>query len=310
MPSIRYINQSAPFWDFIANMEQQGQNHPFFSGNNNNNNNDNDEEERGPGGGRPPPFSPWGWGHPGMPFHGRGHHRGPPPPPEAEPEKPRKNPEQTEGERNDNGEGPSNSSDNEDCPRGSWGGWGHGYGRCEAGRGRHGSGPHGGRGFGRHGHHGGPYHGRHGGWGSWGGRGWGGPLNPFNFFDTNNANVNEDKDFEPEADVFDTDSSFIIHVSLPGAKKEDVGVNWDAEKSELSIAGVIYRPGDEEFLKTLAMDERKVGPFERKVRLGTRANPAQVDADMITAKLEDGVLKVEVPKIDTGFVEVRKVDIQ
>ncbi|KAF2204892.1 HSP20-like chaperone [Delitschia confertaspora ATCC 74209] len=120
----------------------------------------------------------------------------------------------------------------------------------------------------------------------------------------------EVKDFEPEADVFDTESSFIIHVSLPGAKKEDVGVNWDPEKSEVSIAGVIYRPGDEEFIKTLALSERKVGPFERKVRLGTRANPAQIDADMIMAKLEDGILRVEVPKLDKDYVEIKRVDIQ
>ena len=102
----------------------------------------------------------------------------------------------------------------------------------------------------------------------------------------------------------------MIHISLPGAKKEDVGVNWDAEKSELSIAGVVYRPGDEEFLKTLEMGERKVGPFERKVRLGTRANPAIVDVEGITAKLEDGVLRVEVPRMEEGFVEVRKVDVE
>jgi HSP20 family protein len=101
-----------------------------------------------------------------------------------------------------------------------------------------------------------------------------------------------------------------VHVSLPGAKKEDVGVNWDAEKSELSIAGVIYRPGDEDFLKSLALDERKVGAFERKVRLGSRANPAQVDTDMITAKLEDGILRVEVPKLDKDYVEIKKVDIE
>jgi HSP20 family protein len=63
-------------------------------------------------------------------------------------------------------------------------------------------------------------------------------------------------------------------------------------------------------LKTLALNERKVGPFERKIRLGTRANPAQIDADGISAKLEDGVLRVEVPKMDSGFVEVRKVDIE
>lgn len=127
---------------------------------------------------------------------------------------------------------------------------------------------------------------------------------------TNDAGNKDNEDFTPEADIFDTQSSYIIHVSLPGAKKEDVGVNWDAEKSELSVAGVIYRPGDEELLKTLAMNERKVGPFERKIRLGTRANPAHVDAEGITAKLEDGVLRIEVRKEDEGFVEIKKVDIE
>jgi HSP20 family protein len=124
------------------------------------------------------------------------------------------------------------------------------------------------------------------------------------------AEKTSEQDFAPEADIFDTSSSYVVHISLPGAKKEDVGVNWDAEKSELSIAGVIYRPGDEEFLKTLAMDERKVGPFERKIRLGTRANPASIDAEGISAKLEDGVLRVDVPKLEGEFVEVRKVDIE
>lgn len=121
---------------------------------------------------------------------------------------------------------------------------------------------------------------------------------------------NKEEDFKPEVDVFDTAEAFVVHVSLPGAKKEDVGVNWDAEKSELNVAGVIYRPGDEEFLKTLAMEERKIGAFERKVRLGSRANPAQVDIDGITAKMEDGVLTVEVPKLDSGYVEIKKVDIE
>merc|ERR1712137_882064 len=113
---------------------------------------------------------------------------------------------------------------------------------------------------------------------------------------TNTTKANESEDHIPDADIFDTESAYVVHVSLPGAKKEDVGVNWNAEKSELSIAGVIYRPGDEGFLKTLALNERKVGPFERKVRLGTRANPAAIDADGISAKLEDGILRVEVPK--------------
>lgn len=228
------------------------------------------------------------------------------------------------------------------CGRGGPGGWGGPWGWG----GRHGGpphhrgpwgGPHGGEdhgpGFHRHGgpghHHGGPGHhhggprgfGRRGGWG-WGGRGGGHPFaaafdpstlvaNFWEQFQDKPTTDNETTtDHTPDADIFDTETAYVIHVSLPGAKKEDVGVNWDAEKSELSIAGVIYRPGDEEFLKTLAMNERKVGPFERKVRLGTRATPAHVDIDGITAKLEDGILRVEVPKLDAGYVEVRKVDIE
>ncbi|KAF2828039.1 HSP20-like chaperone [Ophiobolus disseminans] len=133
--------------------------------------------------------------------------------------------------------------------------------------------------------------------------------NQFNHTETNNKAA-ESEDHTPDADIFDTEIAFVIHVSLPGAKKEDVGVNWDADKSELSVAGVIYRPGDEEFLKALAVNERKVGAFEKKIRLGTRATPAHIDIDGITAKLEDGILRVEVPKLDSGYVEIKKVDIE
>lgn len=118
------------------------------------------------------------------------------------------------------------------------------------------------------------------------------------------------KDFTPPADIFDTEDAYIVHISLAGAKKEDVGVNWDADKSELNVAGVIYRPGDEEFLKTLALDERKVGVFERKVKLGSKVNPAQVDSDAISAKMEDGILMITIPKLDNDIVDVKKVDIE
>jgi HSP20 family protein len=124
------------------------------------------------------------------------------------------------------------------------------------------------------------------------------------------AGADQQGDFKPEVDVFDTESVFVVHISLPGAQKDDIGVSWDAEKSELSIAGVVHRPGDEELLKTLALDERKVGAFDRKVRLGTRAHPAQIDVDGITAKLENGILLVEVPKLNGEFVEIKKVDIE
>jgi HSP20 family protein len=359
------MNQSAPFWDFLASLEQQGNSHPLFSQNRNEENERGQENEDHH---EEPAFGPWGLG--ANFFGGRGMpHRGPPPrnpPPNHEivPEQDKGKTTEKDNEKNgeemregnDNGEGPSGNSgsDNEAwagdrgrrghcggprrrraCGPGGWGYGGPHHGPHHAGP-RHGphEGPH-------HGPHEGPHrgphrgpggppgphygprgHGRRGGWGPWGSGGLfdnaGAGFDPatlathfWNQFTepTNNTEAAND-DHTPDADVFDTESAFFVHISLPGAKKEDVGVNWDAEKSELSVAGVIYRPGDEEFLKTLALNERKTGPFERKIRLGTRASPAHIDTDGITAKLEDGILRVEVPKLDTGYVEIRKVDIE
>lgn len=352
MPSnFNYMNQSAPFWDFLASLEQQGSQHPAFSRNvpgDREHENENGERHQGPS----TPFDPWGWGHQffggprGMP------HRGPPPHHhhEAAGEKNEENEAADDkdagmSDENDNGEGPAgqSGSDTEGRHRGYGGRCGGRRGRCHGGpRGfghrhgppHHGPGPH--HGPPPHGpahdgpgHHRGPPHGRRGPRGPWGRGGpfggfggpYGGMFDPtalatqfWSQFTDNQPSTKkentESEDFTPDADIFDTESAFIVHVSLPGAKKEDVGVNWDVEKSELSVAGVIYRPGDEEFLKTLAMNERKVGPFERKIRLGTRASPAHIDADGISAKLEDGVLRIEVPKMDSGFVEIKKVDIE
>lgn len=108
-------------------------------------------------------------------------------------------------------------------------------------------------------------------------------------------------DFEPRTDIFDTPASYLIHLSLPGAQKEDLGVEWDGEKSTLHIGGVVHRPGiDEETLKLLAVDGRKkeVGVFEKEIHLGTKRDPANIDVAAITAKMTDGVLVVKVPKIE------------
>jgi len=322
MPSIRYYNSSAPFWDFIANLETQGQDHPFFARSG--------PPQEGPSSDEEGPAGPWGWGHrrwhhgpppppppPGaFPHHGRFAHRGPPPPaPPADaadetlPAYEQSPDTVMAGDEKDAAAADPETSvprekgkakEGRACEDGCRGGAQarRGGGRC-GGRGGYG---------GRFGVRGGPWwaHQRRGGFpGPWG------TVIADLFGENAGAQGGADEgDFKPDVDVFDAEDRFIIHVSLPGAKKEDVGVNWDAEKSEISIAGVTYRPADEETLKTLAMDERKVGPFERKVRLGSRANPAQIDADAISAKLEDGILIIEVPKLDKDYVEVKKVDIE
>jgi len=130
--------------------------------------------------------------------------------------------------------------------------------------------------------------------------------------------VPEDADsensFVPPIDIFSTEKEYILHVALPGARKEDVGINWDKEQGVLNLAGVVYRQGDEAFLETLTQRERKVGMFERAVKLPPREEEKEeVDEDGITAKLEDGILAVtvpKVPKVEKEWTEVKRVDIE
>lgn len=122
----------------------------------------------------------------------------------------------------------------------------------------------------------------------------------------------DDETFTPPADLFNTETAYVIHVALPGAKKEDIGVNWDADKNALEIAGVVYRPGDEEFLQTLASSERKIGMFERTVTLPAPGadDRDEIDGMGISARMEDGLLIVTVPKVEKEWTEVHKVDIE
>ena len=120
---------------------------------------------------------------------------------------------------------------------------------------------------------------------------------------------NSEVDFEPRTDIFDTPETYLIHLSLPGAKKEDVGVDWDGENSVLRITGVVHRPGaDEKLLSQLTVDGRKreTGLFEKAIRLGTKNEPAGIDVAGISAKMADGVLVVKVPKVE---VEHKKRDV-
>lgn len=127
------------------------------------------------------------------------------------------------------------------------------------------------------------------------------------------GNTDNDTDaFSPPVDVFNTETSYVVHVALPGVKKEDVGVNWNPDSNTLNIAGVAHRPGDEAFIQSLVSGERRVGMFERDVKLPPVGVSEKDDVDGlgITARMEDGVLVVVVPKVEREWTEIRKVDVQ
>lgn len=106
-------------------------------------------------------------------------------------------------------------------------------------------------------------------------------------------------DFTPRVDVFSTPEKYTVHISLPGAKKENINVHYEPSESTLQVHGVVLRPGSDEGLNSaLVLDERReeAGAFEREIRLGEK-EPANVDVGSITARLADGVLVVTLPRV-------------
>jgi len=93
---------------------------------------------------------------------------------------------------------------------------------------------------------------------------------------------------EPLADVQETDGEIIVIMDLPGMDKEDVDIALSSD--ELSVVAqrkteTVMEEG------SFHQRERSYRRFERTISL-----PTGVKADEAHAKLESGVLKINIPK--------------
>jgi HSP20 family protein len=103
--------------------------------------------------------------------------------------------------------------------------------------------------------------------------------------------------FEPRAattplDIYEHDDRFEVWLDVPGVNKEDIKLSLEGET--LRIQG--ERPARAETEQTnrhFRRTERWSGRFSRSLTL-----PSTVDGSRIEAKLEEGVLKVVLPKRD------------
>lgn len=102
-------------------------------------------------------------------------------------------------------------------------------------------------------------------------------------------------------DIAVTNEAYTITMDVPGYKKEDIKISIDesiltvvAEKHEESEAAE----------KDVITRERCEGHCERQIRLGD-----DVDVDKITAKVEDGVLTITVPKKELPVKDIKTIEI-
>jgi len=109
-----------------------------------------------------------------------------------------------------------------------------------------------------------------------------------------------DYTFVPGKDIIETDDDIIVHVALPGIKKEDLNLNV-SEK----MVGVRAKFDVEQDISGtyVTLTDRQSGIDKRDVIL-----PKKVIPDKASAKFEDGILRVRIPKLEKK--ELHKVEIE
>ncbi|CAB4380773.1 HSP20-like chaperone [Rhizophagus irregularis] len=94
--------------------------------------------------------------------------------------------------------------------------------------------------------------------------------------------------FVPLMDVHETDDEFLFNTELPGLNKDQINV--DVRDNTLTISGETKK--DKKYEKgSTHIQERSYGSFSRSISL-----PPNVKADDITAKFENGLLELKLPK--------------
>jgi HSP20 family molecular chaperone IbpA len=101
-----------------------------------------------------------------------------------------------------------------------------------------------------------------------------------------------DDRWQPAADVFETATAIIVRLELAGVAGADVQVTVDGDV--LRIRGV-RQPRVDRDAQRLHQMEIVSGPFERAIRIGV-----PFERDGVSAALEDGLLRVVLPKRSIG----------
>ncbi len=94
----------------------------------------------------------------------------------------------------------------------------------------------------------------------------------------------------PAIDVHEVDGNYVIKADLPGINKDDIQISL--ENGILSIRAETSEEDKEEKDGKIIRQERHFGQFLRQLSVGSDVDPAA-----ISAQFNDGVLRLELPKV-------------
>lgn len=103
----------------------------------------------------------------------------------------------------------------------------------------------------------------------------------------------------PPVDIAETEDSLVLYAELPGLSKDQVEITL--EDNTLAVRG--ERTLEESDRESFHRVERAYGAFQRSFRLPANARP-----DGVQARFQDGVLRIDIPKVEES--KPRKVEIR
>ncbi|MGB3097238.1 MAG: Hsp20/alpha crystallin family protein [Candidatus Deferrimicrobiaceae bacterium] len=104
----------------------------------------------------------------------------------------------------------------------------------------------------------------------------------------------------PAVDIYENSDFVVVKAELPGVEKNQISVEVKD--------GILSLRGERKFEKEVKEEsfhriERSYGSFQRSFSL-----PVSVDQDQVTARFEDGVLEVKLPKKEKAKPKQIQVD--
>jgi HSP20 family protein len=125
--------------------------------------------------------------------------------------------------------------------------------------------------------------------------------NVWRVFDRMMEDVNDENDFRSiSSDIEENENEYLITAELPGLEKKDVGIR--VEKNNLIIEAKIESENEEKDKKWLRR-ERFQGSYRRNFILDDSC-----DKENIGAEMENGVLRVSIPK--AAPLVARKIEVK
>ena len=103
-------------------------------------------------------------------------------------------------------------------------------------------------------------------------------------------------------DVKETENSYVVHADLPGMKKEDIFVDF-SQDGILTVSVTKNSETEQKDGEKVLISERYFMKKERKLNFNNK-----VDGSAIKAKYENGVLMLDLPKVQAKQAQSIVID--